>query len=152
MAAFPESFLDDLNDLSNNKGSLIDDMIIDEALSNDDLGSHVEIMQKVDETLQKTSDLLNGNHVLEEYELIIACNALTVDMDNEIHRVQSFLCDNYSAKFPDLESLVHHPIDYARAVKKIGNETDMTRVDLQGLLSSAMIMVVSVIASTTRGR
>ncbi|KAF6137033.1 hypothetical protein GIB67_030797 [Kingdonia uniflora] len=152
MAAFPESFLDDLDDLSNNKGNLIDGMIIDEALSNDDLGSYVEIIQKVDETLQKTSDLLNGDLVLEEYELIVACNALTVDMDNEIHRVHSFLRNNYSVKFPKLESLVHHPIDYARVVKKIGNETDMTRVDLQGLLSSAIIMVVSVIASTTCGR
>ncbi|KAF6151730.1 hypothetical protein GIB67_002013 [Kingdonia uniflora] len=73
-------------------------------------------------------------------------------MDNEIHRVQSFLCDNYSVNFPELESLIHHPIDYARVVKKIGNETDMTRVDLQGLLSSAMIMVALVIASTTSGR
>ncbi|KAF6154088.1 hypothetical protein GIB67_031349 [Kingdonia uniflora] len=86
------------------------------------------------------------------WQSLMACNALTIDMDNEIHRVQSFLCDNYSVKFPELESLVHHPIDYARVVKKIGNKTDMTRVDLQRLLSSAMIMVVSVIASTTNGR
>ncbi|KAF6158671.1 hypothetical protein GIB67_040185 [Kingdonia uniflora] len=34
---------------------------------------------------------------------------------------------------------------------KIGNKTDMTHVDLQGLLSSAMIIVVLVIASTTSG-
>ncbi|KAK1370373.1 hypothetical protein POM88_036465 [Heracleum sosnowskyi] len=52
----------------------------------------------------------------------------------------------------ELESLVHHPTDYARVVKKIGNEVDLTLVDLQGLLPSAIIMVVSVTASTTSGK
>ena len=33
------------------------------------------------------------------------------------------------AKFPELESLVHHPIDYARVVKAIGNEMDITLID-----------------------
>ncbi|KAG6512534.1 hypothetical protein ZIOFF_030655 [Zingiber officinale] len=51
-----------------------------------------------------------------------------------------------------LESLVHHPIDYARVVKKIGNEVDLTLVDLEGLLPSAIIMVISVTASTTSGK
>ncbi|KAL8109872.1 hypothetical protein AgCh_025823 [Apium graveolens] len=59
---------------------------------------------------------------------------------------------DYRLKFPELESLVHHPTDYARVVKKIGNEVDLTLVDLQGLLPSAIIMVVSVVASTTSGK
>ena len=33
------------------------------------------------------------------------------------------------AKFPELESLVHHPIDYARVVKAIGNEMDITLIN-----------------------
>ena len=33
------------------------------------------------------------------------------------------------SKFPELESLVHHPIDYARVVKAIGNEMDITLID-----------------------
>ncbi|MGR6722260.1 hypothetical protein, partial [Aeromonas veronii] len=42
----------------------------------------------------------------------------------------NYIRDKYRLKFPELESLVHHPIDYARVVKKIGNETDLTLVDL----------------------
>ncbi len=38
------------------------------------------------------------------------------------------------SKFPELESLVHHPMDYARVVKKIGNEMDMTLIDLEDIL------------------
>ena len=44
-----------------------------------------------------------------------------------------------------------HPVDYARVVKAIGNEMDMTLVDLDGVLPSATIMVVSVTGSTTNG-
>jgi len=77
---------------------------------------------------------------------------LSVDIENEIIIVHNFIRDNYRLKFPELESLVHHPIDYARVVKKIGNEMDLTVVDLEGLLPSAIIMVVSVTASTTSGK
>ena len=87
-----------------------------------------------------------------EYQLIVDCNALSVDIENEIVIIHNFIRDKYRLKFPELESLVHHPIDYARVVKKIGNEMDLTLVDLEGLLPSAIIMVVSVTASTTTGK
>ena len=29
---------------------------------------------------------------------------------------------------------MHHPMDYARVVKKIGNEMDMTLIDLEDIL------------------
>lgn len=60
--------------------------------------------------------------------------------------------DHYRVRFPELESLVHHPVDYARVVAAIGNESDITNVDLDGVLPSATIMVVSVTASTTAGQ
>lgn len=59
--------------------------------------------------------------------------------------------DGYRARFPELESLVQHPVDYARVVKAIGGEADITAVELEGVLPSATIMVVSVTASTTAG-
>jgi U4/U6 small nuclear ribonucleoprotein PRP31 len=43
-------------------------------------------------------------------------------------------------------------VDYARVVAAIGNEEDITNVDLDGVLPSATIMVVSVTASTTAGQ
>jgi RNA processing factor Prp31 len=50
---------------------------------------------------------------------------LSVDIENEIIIIHNFIRDEYRLKFPELESLVHHPIDYARVVKKIGNEMDL---------------------------
>lgn len=88
----------------------------------------------------------------EEYRLIVDCNELVADIDSEVVVVHNFLRDKYRLKFPELESLVLHPIDYARVVRRIGNEMEVQLVDLEGLLPSATIMVVSVTASTTSGK
>ena len=85
------------------------------------------------------------------YRLIVECNALSADIDDEIQTVHNFVRDQYRVKFPELESLVTHPIDYARVVRAIGNEMDVTRVDLDAVLPSAAVMVVSVTAATTAG-
>ncbi|XP_031492497.1 U4/U6 small nuclear ribonucleoprotein Prp31 homolog [Nymphaea colorata] len=178
MATLADSFLADLDELSDNEDDIIEeenegagemeeddgDMADIESLNYDDLDSvsklqktqrYADIMQKVEEALEKGSDMSSNAIVLEddpEYQLIVDCNALSVDIENEIVIIHNFIRDNYRLKFPELESLVHHPIDYARVVKKIGNEMDLTLVDLEGLLPSAIIMVVSVTASTTSGK
>ncbi|KAL7618743.1 U4/U6 small nuclear ribonucleoprotein Prp31 homolog [Lactuca sativa] len=181
MANLEDSFLADLEDLSDNDNENLDedngdaenmeedvngDLADIEALNYDDLDSvsklqktqrYTDIMKKVEDALEKGSDMSIQNQamVLEddpEYQLIVECNTLSVDIENEIVIIHNFIRDKYRLKFPELESLVHHPIDYARVVKKIGNEVDLTLVDLEGLLPSAIIMVVSVTASTTSGK
>ncbi|KAL4425922.1 hypothetical protein ABPG75_009938 [Micractinium tetrahymenae] len=86
------------------------------------------------------------------YKLLVDCNQLAVDIDNEIVVVYNFLRDRYKTKFPELESLVHNPLDYARVVQAIGNEMDVTLVDLDRLLPPATVMVVTVTATTTSGK
>ncbi|KAH7521675.1 U4/U6 small nuclear ribonucleoprotein Prp31 homolog [Ziziphus jujuba] len=119
---------------------------------------YAEIMQKVEDALLKkdSEDVSNQRLVLEdddpEYQLIVECNFLSVAIEEEIFIIHNFIRDKYRLKFPELESLVLHPINYVRVVKKIGNEMDVTLVDLKGLLSPAIIMVVSITASTTSGK
>ncbi|KAK4488841.1 hypothetical protein RD792_004631 [Penstemon davidsonii] len=178
-ATLNDSFLADLDELSDNEDDILDvdndnaehmeedidgDLADIEALNYDDLDSvsklqstqrYADIMQKVENALEIGSENTSRGFVLEddpEYQLIVDCNALSVDIENEIMIIHNFIRDKYRLKFPELESLVHHPIDYARVVKKIGNEIDLTLVDLEGLLPSAIIMVVSVTASTTSGK
>ncbi|KAI8092794.1 uncharacterized protein BX664DRAFT_294098 [Halteromyces radiatus] len=88
----------------------------------------------------------------EEYRLIIQANSMTAEIDNEMQTIHKFIRDHYATKFPELESLVLNPLDYARTVKKIGNEADITNIDLRNILPSATIMVVTVTATTTNGR
>ncbi|RAL53259.1 unnamed protein product [Cuscuta campestris] len=179
MATLADSFLADLDELSDNEADILDvgneeaehmeedvdgELADIETLNYDDLDSvsklhrtqrYISIMQKVEAALEKGSENSDKGMVLEddpEYQLIVDCNSLSVDIENEIIIIHNFIRDKYRLKFPELESLVHHPIDYARVVKKIGNEMDLTLVDLEGLLPSAIIMVVSVTASTTNGK
>jgi U4/U6 small nuclear ribonucleoprotein PRP31 len=60
--------------------------------------------------------------------------------------------DIYSHHFAELESLVLNPIEYVKVVQMIGNETDMSKVDLKSMLPSATVMVINVTATTTTGR
>nr|CAB3487886.1 unnamed protein product [Digitaria exilis] len=140
MASLADSFLADLDELSDNEGYPEEDnaeaagmdedgdndMHDLESLNYDDLDSvsklqktqrYKDIMQKVEDALQKGTDFSYEGSILEEdpeYQLIVDCNALSVDIENEIIIIHNFIRDKYRLKFPELESLVHHPIDYAR--------------------------------------
>mmetsp|Transcript_26655 Transcript_26655/g.37522 ORF Transcript_26655/g.37522 Transcript_26655/m.37522 type:complete len:478 (+) Transcript_26655:25-1458(+) len=86
-----------------------------------------------------------------EYKLVVDSNNMTVEIAMEISRIYKFIRDHYSKKFPELESLVMNPLDYASVVQRIANEMDLTKVDLNGILPAATIMVLTVTATTTSG-
>lgn len=173
MATLAESFLADLEDLSDGEpehqeseeASQEDELMEDiEALNYDDLKSiaklssdshYLEVMQNVRAALERNPEDEERHGSLEDdptYKLLVECNKLAVDIDNEIVVVHNFIRDKYRLAFPELESLVHHPIDYARVVKRIGNETDLTLVQLDDILPAATVMVVTVTATTTTGK
>eukprot|EP00951_Prasinocladus_malaysianus_P010345 scaffold75871_cov37-Prasinocladus_malaysianus.AAC.1 len=41
-----------------------------------------------------------------EQKLLVECNQLAVDIDNEIVVIHNFIRDKYRIKFPELESLI----------------------------------------------
>eukprot|EP00124_Ichthyophonus_hoferi_P001605 Ihof_evm5s88 gene=Ihof_evmTU5s88 len=86
-----------------------------------------------------------------EYNLIVKSNALAVEINSEINVLHKFVRDAYQKRFPELEQLVPVAYDYIRAVHVIGNDMDVTKLDLQSLLPAAAVMVVTVTASTTQG-
>lgn len=57
-----------------------------------------------------------------EYQLIVASNSMTAQIQDEVQRVHRYTADIYAKKFPELASMVPTPLDYARVVKIIGNE------------------------------
>eukprot|EP00128_Syssomonas_multiformis_P002342 Colp12_sorted_trinity150504_noHs@22557 len=85
-----------------------------------------------------------------EYKVIVTANNLSVEIENEISVVHKYIRDIYSKRFPELESHVLNPLDYARIVKTIKNDMDITKSDLT-FLTNAMVMMVTVSASTSRG-
>jgi len=87
-----------------------------------------------------------------EYQLIVDSNQLMQDIDDEIINIHRYVCDVYSKKFPELESLLPNKLEYMQVVQRIGNEMDMTEVELSDILPSASVMLVSVTGSTTSGQ
>jgi U4/U6 small nuclear ribonucleoprotein PRP31 len=87
-----------------------------------------------------------------DYQLVMACNSMILEIDEEIIGIHRYVLDIYNKKFPELESLIPNRIDYVKTVLRIGNEMDMTLVELNDLLPSATVMVVSVTGSTTSGQ
>ncbi|TXG72202.1 hypothetical protein EZV62_000781 [Acer yangbiense] len=128
----------------------LDDLIMEDDVDHDHEGARncddeLDSVSHLFKT-QKYSDIMHNLEVAfqresndNDYQLIVDCNALSVDIDNEIVAVHNFIRDKYRLKFAELESI-------------IGNEMDLTLVNLEGLLPSVTIMLVSIMASTTTGK
>lgn len=86
-----------------------------------------------------------------EYKLILTCNRIVLEIDDDISATHRYIVDIYSKKFPELDSLIPNKLDYTRTVKRIGNELDMTVIELGDILTGSAIMMVSVTGSTTSG-
>ncbi|KAL2221273.1 hypothetical protein M432DRAFT_605760 [Thermoascus aurantiacus ATCC 26904] len=83
---------------------------------------------------------------------------------DELTRLHKMLRDYYSIRFPELETLVTNPIDYAKTVailkngpldniKALAESADnMVGVPLKSVLDGPTLMVVAVEGTTTRGR
>ncbi|TAQ87912.1 hypothetical protein B7494_g3751 [Chlorociboria aeruginascens] len=101
-----------------------------------------------------------------EYHLLTQSNTLSTSIDTEIILVHKFIRDHYSIRFPELETLVTNPLDYAKVVTIIGNgpmdgesiKALQTSKDnrlgstLRSVLDGPSVMIVTVEATTTKGR
>ncbi|KAF3481488.1 pre-mRNA-processing factor 31 [Arthroderma uncinatum] len=98
-----------------------------------------------------------------EYHLLTQSNSLSTSIDNEITLVHKFIRDHYSSRFPELETLISNPIDYAKTVailkngpfddiKAMASSTDnLVGQTLRTILDGPSLMTVAVEGTTTRG-
>ncbi|KAG0649704.1 hypothetical protein D0Z07_3769 [Hyphodiscus hymeniophilus] len=101
-----------------------------------------------------------------EYHLLTQSNTLSTSIDTEILLVHKFIRDHYSIRFPELETLVGNPLDYAKVVTIIGNgpmdgesmkalqtsRDNPLGATLRAVLDGPSVMIVTVEATTTKGR
>eukprot|EP01083_Nonionella_stella_P180139 641568_1 len=87
-----------------------------------------------------------------EYEVIIESNKIIQQLDSEIHTVFKFVRDIYATRFSELEKTVVHPVEYAKVVKLIGNQTDIQNVRLQEIVSDHTKLTITIAASATTGK
>ncbi|KAK5737554.1 U4/U6-U5 snRNP complex subunit prp31 [Elasticomyces elasticus] len=98
-----------------------------------------------------------------EYKLLTQSNTLSTSIDGEIILVHKFIRDHYSVRYPELETLVKNPLDYAKTVAIIGNEPmeslaqivdssdNIVGQPLKQVLDKPSLMTVTLEATTTRG-
>ncbi|EJD53807.1 Nop domain-containing protein [Auricularia subglabra TFB-10046 SS5] len=91
-------------------------------------------------------------HMNPEYNVIVAANNLSVEIDNEILLVNKFIRDHYAPRFPELEQLVIDPAMYIKAVRVIANNEDIAKLNLASVLPPAIVMSVVMTSTTTTGR
>ncbi|KAI1398767.1 pre-mRNA splicing factor [Hypoxylon fuscum] len=101
-----------------------------------------------------------------EYKILTESNTLSTQIDGEIMKVHKFIRDHYSARFPELETLIQNPIEYAKVVAILGNgpmDSDSIKAlqgsadnplgeSLRSVLDGPSLMIVTVEATTTKGR
>src|SRR5260370_24119875 len=83
---------------------------------------------------------------------------------DELSRLHKVLRDHYSIRFPELETLITNPINYAKTVailkngpldhiKELSSSSDnMVGMPLKSILDGPSLMVVTVEGTSTRGR
>ena len=89
-----------------------------------------------------------------EHEMIVQSNKLLTRLSDELVVAHGNLRKAYAPKFPELEEILPNPILYTRAVRVIGNEMDIAKVNdsLNDFLNSNQIITLSIAGSTTSGR
>lgn len=117
----------------------------------------VEGVEEDIEEQMETDEEPAGPKVSNEFEVAM----YTADELTRLHKV---LRDHYSIRFPELETLVANPIDYAKTVailkngplddiKALSSSADnIVGVPLKSILDGPSLMVVAVEGTTTRGR
>jgi U4/U6 small nuclear ribonucleoprotein PRP31 len=89
-----------------------------------------------------------------DHQLVVQSNRHLAAIAEELGRAHGALALAYKPKFPELEELLPNYVQYKNAVRCIGNEMDMTKVndELNEILTSNQIITISVSGSTTSGR
>lgn len=101
-----------------------------------------------------------------EYHLLTQSNSLSTQIDSEIVLVHKFIRDHYSVRFPELETLITNPLEYAKVVAILGNgpmdseniKKMQTSTDnplnttLKSVLDGPSLMIVTIEATTSKGR
>ncbi len=178
MASLEEQFLDDFDSsedevpvneekkLANGVATAGDKSFSDPAITKTEEAFDNETLQKnLDEVLslvqeyEKTPGIereVSGNEMRDgsdkEYSFVVRCVQLIPEVDNEIAAIYQRLLRVYSIRFPELETLILNPLDYARVVIRAGNASDFAKIDLGPILPAGTVITVQVTASATAGR
>lgn len=149
MSTLAEQFVQDLEDDTRNSESLGNSEPVEEANSKQGRQRSSEFKEVLDlvSEAQRSSEKVGP----KEYELVNLCMNYLAFVKEEIASVAKRVKKAYGKRFPELETLVSDPVDYAQTVAVIKNDTDISRKDLSGILPQATVITVAVTFASTMG-
>nr|POF15988.1 u4/u6 small nuclear ribonucleoprotein prp31 [Quercus suber] len=121
------------------------------------------VMEKITHFKSVPTENIGNIEDNPEYRLLTESNRLSTSIDGEIILVHKFIRDHYSTRFPELETLIQNPLEYAKTVAIIGNgpmediraisesKENLVGQSLRQVLDGPSLMVVTVEATTSRG-
>ncbi|KAA8910364.1 hypothetical protein TRICI_004162 [Trichomonascus ciferrii] len=114
------------------------------------------LLRRIEEDLQqgdlKKGDLQGNIMHHPTYKLLVEANDYSVDIDNEIIAIRDYIKNLYKKRFAELDQLVPGAVDYARAVKIIGNNLQSISEELKTFLPGATFMIITMSAYENKGK
>ncbi|CAK7210721.1 U4/U6-U5 snRNP complex subunit prp31 [Sporothrix curviconia] len=134
-----------------------------------DLQSATSLVKTLDSVLEPSesrNEHIGNVEEHPEYHLLTQANGLSMSIDNEVVLVHKWIRDHYSVRFPELETLVTNPLEYAKTAAVLGNgplDSDTMRrmpqskdnplgVSLDSVLDKPTLMIVTTSAITSKGQ
>ncbi|KAK6454498.1 splicing factor [Scheffersomyces xylosifermentans] len=112
-----------------------------------ELKSHIELYSNEEDTdfLELLSSIDNGNDQSEEYRFVLLINELSTIINQEIAAFHSLVKLQYNVVFPELETLILNPIDYARIIIIIKQDLQNIKsyeTEMKAIVSNEKILVI----------
>jgi U4/U6 small nuclear ribonucleoprotein PRP31 len=141
------------------------EIIVSQFLDNRFLQKHLKIIREHNDSCygvgsddKRSASTVGGSKQKqkeeENHQLVVRSNKYLSSLEEELERAHGQLAEAYEPKFPELEELLPNHLHYKNAVRIIGNETDLTKIndELNEILTSNQIITISMAGSTTSGR
>ncbi|CAN8066458.1 unnamed protein product [Agarophyton chilense] len=83
---------------------------------------------------------------------LIRCAPAVAVIDDHIKAFHQSLQKVFSPRFPELETFIFDPVEFAQVARLAATEQDLSKIDLRSILPSGSAITVQLTASSTTGR
>lgn len=156
MASLDAQLLKDLEDLSDEEeeiqvvASEQPKLIVQSKLFDDqELLDLLESLKEEKELNYEQAQISKFSRSHPLFEMIKSVNHYLGEIESEVAILHKSLKDVYLAKLPELESIIYEPVLYAKVVTQIGNSTNISEVNFDGILNNQTLMNLTVASSVT---
>lgn len=155
MSSLADQFLDDIGSSSSESPPSSPPPSTPSNPSSNSLQTSSRISTSLQASLSNLlSQLHSASHssASSKYDLVLSCTRLVSTIDEEISLLHTHLQRAFAPRFPELETLIFNPLDYARVAKLCANALHLSKVGLHAILPSATVITIQVTASASAGR